>query len=361
MAGGGVDPVILDVSLSQKPEIERLDSFLKLRGAAPHMPIVVVCGLRRGQPAPARGETGSRRLLVARALRYRSGHRGSLRHRQASGATGAALPFGCRVPPGRRGNRLPGRKGRSRHHYRGAECGFRARAGAQSFSPNCGQYSERSRFTFAPVTWLAISRASWSARTGAPAEIEACLWTCKALPGLSILFGPQTIEECWEIAARPAQAILQAASMLADYVVVDLPPSFSMANRAVMLESDSLVLIVEREPLYVKCQTDFGEHPRLGRFASGHQLGHREPRSSPGPHGSVGDPSATRFPTLGLMPLQRISALPPSKQVHRCLYSAPVRVSSLELSADYRPTEFTLAARQPIEKGESNCDRSQGD
>src|SRR5579863_4452514 len=42
IAGGGVDVVILDLSSSTSPEIERLDNLLKLRSAAPQMPIIVV-------------------------------------------------------------------------------------------------------------------------------------------------------------------------------------------------------------------------------------------------------------------------------------------------------------------------------
>jgi CheY-like chemotaxis protein len=44
IGGGGIDLVILDLSLSGQPEIERLDSFLKLRSGARQVPVIVVCG-----------------------------------------------------------------------------------------------------------------------------------------------------------------------------------------------------------------------------------------------------------------------------------------------------------------------------
>ena len=84
-----------------------------------------------------------------------------------------------------------------------------------------------------------------------PAEIEAGLWPCKEIPGLNILFGPQTVEECQEITPSSAGAVLNALSSVADYVVLDLFPALSAANRAIIQKSDALVLVVERDLLCI--------------------------------------------------------------------------------------------------------------
>jgi pilus assembly protein CpaE len=82
--------------------------------------------------------------------------------------------------------------------------------------------------------------------------VESCLWPSAAVPGLSLLFGPQTAEDCREINADLATSILESLACLADYVVVDLPATLSPANRAVLRGSDYLALVVEREPVCVE-------------------------------------------------------------------------------------------------------------
>src|ERR1700733_9041157 len=43
IAGGGVDLILVDLSSSERTESEKLESVMKLRAAAPHLPIVVLC------------------------------------------------------------------------------------------------------------------------------------------------------------------------------------------------------------------------------------------------------------------------------------------------------------------------------
>jgi Flp pilus assembly CpaE family ATPase len=78
-------------------------------------------------------------------------------------------------------------------------------------------------------------------------KIESSLWSYPKLPGLRILFGPQTAEECTEINPEQVKAIIQSLVWLADYVIVDLPASLSNANRAVIENSNSIALVVERD------------------------------------------------------------------------------------------------------------------
>ena len=75
-AGGGIDVVLLDLSL---PDSRGLDTFRKVRGAAPNVPVVVLSGVSDGARAAravregaqdylVKGETDGR--LLVRALRY---------------------------------------------------------------------------------------------------------------------------------------------------------------------------------------------------------------------------------------------------------------------------------------------------
>jgi pilus assembly protein CpaE len=78
------------------------------------------------------------------------------------------------------------------------------------------------------------------------------LWPCGTVPGLRVLFGPQTAAECREIDFEAAKAIAQSLAQAADFVVMDLPSSLSKANRAVLEQSSSTVLVAERDPICVQ-------------------------------------------------------------------------------------------------------------
>jgi MinD-like ATPase involved in chromosome partitioning or flagellar assembly len=83
----------------------------------------------------------------------------------------------------------------------------------------------------------------------ASTKVGSALWVYPKLPRLRILFGPQTAEECTEINTEQATAIIESLAWLADYVIVDLPASLSSANRAVIENSNSIALVVERDPV----------------------------------------------------------------------------------------------------------------
>ncbi len=83
----------------------------------------------------------------------------------------------------------------------------------------------------------------------AETQAASCLWPCRTLPGLSLLFGPATMEPCQELGQAHAKAILAMLARLADFVVVDLPTTLSEANRAVIQASDVLALVIERDAI----------------------------------------------------------------------------------------------------------------
>src|SRR5260370_11303308 len=63
IAGRGVDLVVLDLSLSTKPEIEPLHTLLKLRNEAPDVPIVVVYDSENDSPLRCAVKAGAAHYL----------------------------------------------------------------------------------------------------------------------------------------------------------------------------------------------------------------------------------------------------------------------------------------------------------
>ncbi|MGD0126070.1 MAG: AAA family ATPase [Terriglobia bacterium] len=85
-----------------------------------------------------------------------------------------------------------------------------------------------------------------------PTEAEMCLWSYESMPGLWLLFGPRTMEQCREIRPDKVKALLKALAKLADYVIVDIPSSLGETNRAVIEDSSQLVLVIERDAICVQ-------------------------------------------------------------------------------------------------------------
>jgi pilus assembly protein CpaE len=79
-------------------------------------------------------------------------------------------------------------------------------------------------------------------------DVEDCLWPCPQIPGLSVLFGPRSLELELDWPARVSE-ILRTAAGTADYVVVDLPHCFSGVNRAALRATDYFLLVLERDAL----------------------------------------------------------------------------------------------------------------
>jgi Flp pilus assembly CpaE family ATPase len=98
---------------------------------------------------------------------------------------------------------------------------------------------------------------SRSVHANLDAIVAASVWACKKIPGLSIVFGPQTAGESLQIEGAEALAITEALSRMADHVIVDLPPTLSPANRAVIERSSALALVVERDPVSVQAASQF--------------------------------------------------------------------------------------------------------
>jgi pilus assembly protein CpaE len=78
---------------------------------------------------------------------------------------------------------------------------------------------------------------------------EACLWPCKTVPGLQVLFGSRDLQNSRPLSPGNVRSILADLTESADYVVADLPVSLSAANRAVIEDAALFALVVERDPI----------------------------------------------------------------------------------------------------------------
>lgn len=87
------------------------------------------------------------------------------------------------------------------------------------------------------------------------AEAAASLWPCKNVPGLSILFGPHLATDCGELDANRVRSALAVLAGLADYLILDLPPSLAGSNRAATASSGRLILVMERDPVCLSSAT----------------------------------------------------------------------------------------------------------
>ncbi len=247
LAGGGVDVVLLDLSVG-------LEHFLQMRVAAPDVPIVVLYDpLDLGVALEA----------------MREGAADTLQRGQCGGSGGKVLrtvlqrkrnvvePSGPRIPDlTPQGTVI-------------ALLGAKGGVGTTTVALNVASVLSRQHKVIlaemrpAPGTLahylrpygLARNLSHWLGahpETIGPAEAHQFLWPYKPIPGLSVLFGPQSTEECKEIGRDHAQAVCKVLAAMADYVVIDLPASLSDANRALVESADFLAIIVERDPICVQ-------------------------------------------------------------------------------------------------------------
>lgn len=235
IAGGGVDAVVLEIAAGGGGEVKALDAVRHLRASGLNAPMVVLA-LAADQD------------LALRAIR--AGASDHVTKESCRDTLGLVLQSALerdprRTPAGPGGViALMGAKGgvgattvALNVAYLLAQSGRVILAEMHPDFGSLGSY-------FGPH---GLARNMTHALKGDPAA--ACLWSSKSMPGLSVLFGPQSAADCGPLAVDRTRQLIRTLATQADYVVMDLPPSLSDANRAMIETSGSVVLVVERDPV----------------------------------------------------------------------------------------------------------------
>lgn len=306
IAGGGIDAVLIDLSSTNSIDSEKLESFLKLHAGAAPVPVLVLC----------EGEDDPFTIDVAQAGAFacipkqRWGT-------ELSQVIGSALKESCSKASWIDEDR--GNKARPRQGKIIALLGAKGGVGTTSVSLNVGSSLARgSRVVIAelrppfgtlsqylrPQPWVRNlgHLLEISAETISRTDVEACLWPVRNIPGLSVLFAPQTSGPS-EIGPEHAKTVLKHLAALADFILLDLPASLSETNRVLFRESDLLSLIVERDALCVeaaKRMLEAIEACRASPQAIGAVVVNRVPLALPLPLRDI--ESQLGIPTLAVIP-----------------------------------------------------------
>ena len=254
IGGGGVDVILLNLSLPDGPSRDTLAGFLPVQRAAPRVPIIVLYDAN---------DEG----LALQAMR--AGAADCLLKNESSQAMNraicAALEFVRRRSGSRNSIGFASRPERGTISFMGAKGGVGATTVALNVASVLARDSKvilaelRPAFgtllpylkPYGPVRNISHLLRAEAAEIE-PTEAGACLWPCKNVPGLSVLFAPQRPAECGELAPERVKSLVKLLAGLADYVVLDLPAWLSDANRAAAEVSSRLVLVVERDPVCVQ-------------------------------------------------------------------------------------------------------------
>lgn len=254
IAGGGVNVVLLDLALSRGEGDERLGPFHALHESAPGVPIVLLChgeeenhalsAVRDGAAdymLKERCSTDLRRLLLSVVERHSRPIDPVCTQSLAARKPGTIITvLGAKGGVGTTTVAV----------NVGSVLAQRNKAIVAELRSTLGTLSQffRPQTRNRSITCLLGMEPSMIAET----QAASCLWPCRSIPGLSLLFGPQTVEPCQEPGPPHAKGILGVLAKLADFVVVDLPAALSEANRAAIQASDLLALVVERDPICVQ-------------------------------------------------------------------------------------------------------------
>ncbi len=249
IAGGGVELVVASLSGDVQTELAEWEAIFSLRRHAPQLPVVVLCAPGKG--GDLIGSVGSDRNLrivernpdtdltetVRNTLAHRRGRLGTDERRAriialegvkgGVGTTTLALNIAAQL---------------ARH---GPTILAEMRLCAGTLSSYFGL----------PRRTRTIGDLSIHPKAIAAEDVDACLWRCDRVPGLTILFGPQSLQGREDIKAEHVDQILHTLAESAEHVVVDLPHCFSTMNRAVLGASDCFLLVLERDLMCLQAGT----------------------------------------------------------------------------------------------------------
>jgi pilus assembly protein CpaE len=253
IGGGGVDLVLLDLSLCSGRESGQPEGFLALHREAPHVPIVVLCAAQDEGLALKAMRAGAADYIIKErwAASLASVAASAVKLRHIPVVINAAKPAAA----SNRGRVIA---------FLGAKGGVGATTVALNVAavlagerrvvlvemrPAFGTLAQ-----FFGTSLLGRNLSRLLEREPAaitPTEIQACLWPYKNIPGLSLLFAPPGAGH-GELGPAHAAAIVETLAGMADLVIADLPSSLSDSNRAIIEHSGLLAMVVERDPICVQ-------------------------------------------------------------------------------------------------------------
>ena len=251
VAGGGVSLVLLNLSSTRGGGDDALSQFRQLHSEAPGMPIVVLCRAEQEDLALSAVRAGAADYMikdrcatdlerVVQSVMERYSRPPDFARRQAAPLPKAGTIITVMGVKGGVGTTTLALNV-------GSVLARRNKAIVAELRPTLGtlaQYLRPQNRTRNLTTLLTMEPA-----VIAKMQAASCLWPYRAIPGLSLLFGPETMEPCQELGQAHAKAILAMLAGLADFIVVDLPTSLSETNQALIQGSDLLALVIERDPI----------------------------------------------------------------------------------------------------------------
>ena len=247
IAGGGVDLVVMRLSPDPR-KTPVWDWIASLKKRTADLPVIVLCDdvLCEGEPnglAIAHGASSSGMLrivqeagLIPTAHTLIERRRSLLSQSDRDGSAGIISLQGAKGGVGASTVALNLAAVLARH----------GKTIVAEMRPGLGTLA--SQFRLRRKVRTIADLAATSADGIMAADVEDCLWPCPEIPGLSVLFGPSSLECNFDWPARVSQ-ILRTAARTVDYVVVDLPHCFSGVNRAALGATDYLLLVLERDAL----------------------------------------------------------------------------------------------------------------
>ena len=326
IAGGGVELVLLDMSGGR-------DAFMALRATVPELPLILLC--------EAEDDALAKQLVREGALAYIS--RPNWQQDLRIHVLTAILR--------RQGNPTNGGKPSARKGTIIAVLGAKGGVGTTTVAVNVA-----SELTGSASVSLAELRPAFGSlchffrphratrslgqllEVNGPMDVRTSLWPNRNMPGLSVLFAPDDTAKHLEATSEQVTEILRQLAEVSDVVVVDLHPSLSDANRAILRVSDTLVLVVERDALCVdaaKTKVSALEAAGLIPKEAGAVIVNRVPMAAPMALADI--ESQVGLPTFAVVP--------PAADLCAAAYRVHIPLVKLDAQSSIATSLVTLAKR----------------
>ena len=241
LAGGGIDLVVVDVS--NEPANVQMESVRKLRGVAPGLAVAV-------------WDDWSEASVNSHVL---TGVSGCLTSRSNSAEVSRILSSVLSGVDAVR-SRSDGAE-RRRHATTIAVIGVKGGVGTTTVAMNIataltaygsvilaeirsGFGSLHTYFQPGRMVRGLSNRQDGEAVESGNSSVTPPLWPVPRVPGLGVLFAPQSAQDCGEISKERAAKLFHELAAQADFVVVDLPSASCLANKAIVEASHYLALVL---------------------------------------------------------------------------------------------------------------------